>query len=258
MTGNARQTFRAALKDGGVWYTMLFAGRAIVDRLRDRLDDRLAGIEQRRSLVAPWTISARRFSMAENRALWNDHDWSSLGEEWTKSAEWKRAILEGFLEPNVPAGGAVVEIGPGGGRWTDVLRQRCAQVTVVDVSDRALQLCRDRFADSPNIEYLLADGGALAIPDASADAVWSYDVFVHINPVDAQRYFREFARILKPGARAVIHHPGAPLAGDRAGAWRSDLTEPMVRAFCREHGLTILSQTREHVNEGDVLSVIVK
>jgi ubiquinone/menaquinone biosynthesis C-methylase UbiE len=250
--------FATVLKQGGLLYAGMYFGRAVVDRMRDRLDYSLAAIEQRRNLVGPWTISARRFTAAENRALWNNYDWSSLGEEWTKSAEWKDRVVNEFLVPNIAEGGVVVEVGPGGGRWTDILRRRARKLFVVDVSDKALGLCRERFRDSSNIDYLLSDGRTIAVPDASVDAVWSYDVFVHINPMDTRGYFAEFRRILKPGGRAVVHHPGPPLAGDRVGAWRSDLTDAMVADFCRENGLRIIDRTTKYVNEGDVASVIEK
>lgn len=95
--------------------------------------------------------------------------------------------------------------------------------------------------------------------DGIVDAIWSYDVFVHINPIDARSYFCELRRVLKPGGRAVIHHPGPPPPGaqERPGT-RSDLTDQMVLNFGRENDLELLAQTREFVNVGDVLSIFWK
>ena len=93
--------------------------------------------------------------------------------------------------------------------------------------------------------------------DGTVDAIWSYDVFVHINPQDARSYFQEFRRLLKPGGRAVIHHPGsAENPGRLRKGWRSDLTNEMVLGFVQEKSLRLISQTHELVNEGDVLTVI--
>jgi ubiquinone/menaquinone biosynthesis C-methylase UbiE len=219
----------------------------------------LAGIEQRKRLLAPWTISARRFTSAENKALWNTYDWSSRGEEWTKSSEWKAAMVRDVLMPNIPAGGVTVEIGPGGGRWTEVLQTRSTTLFVVDVSETALNVCRNRFGHCSNIEYLLTNGREIDLPDGCVDAIWSYDVFVHVNPLDAREYFREFARILRPGGRAVIHHPGTPaVPGQRRRGWRSDLTDTMISDFVAENGLRVVSRTAETKNPGDYLSVIEK
>jgi ubiquinone/menaquinone biosynthesis C-methylase UbiE len=128
---------------------------------------------------------------------------------------------------------------------------------VVDVSEQAIQLCRERFRTCSNIDYFVGTGSTLPLADSSVEVVWSYDVFVHVNPLDARGYFREFRRVLKPGGTAVIHHPGSSKARHyREGAWRSDLTDAMVRDFARENGLEVTSTTTELVNEGDVLSVL--
>jgi predicted methyltransferase len=63
--------------------------------------------------------------------------------------------------------------------------------------------------------------------------------------------------VLKPGGRAVIHHPGAASAG-RSSAWRADTTDEMIVEFCRENGLRLVAQSTELVNQGDVLSIIDK
>jgi ubiquinone/menaquinone biosynthesis C-methylase UbiE len=253
-----REKIKATVREGGFGYSALYAMRGGIDRVRDGLDRRLAAIEQRKRLVAPWTISARRFTAADNRALWNGYDWSQAGEEWTRSADWKQSIIRDLLLPNIPSGCVALEVGPGGGRWTEILQARVGQLHVVDVAEKPLALCRERFAAATHIDYHLSDGRTLGVADRSIDVVWSYDVFVHINPLDARGYFREFSRVLKPGGRAVVHHPGAPLSADRERRWRSDLTDPMVLEFCRENGFRVLAQTREYVNDGDVLTLFEK
>jgi SAM-dependent methyltransferase len=245
-------------RTAGVTYVLLFLSRRVLDVVGAQLDRGLLAIEVRRRLVASWCVSARRFTAAENRAAWNTHDWTQGGEEWTRDIEWKAGLIRECLEPNIPPGSTVVEIGPGAGRWTAVLQRRAAKMHVIDVSERALSLCQDRFAFTGNIEYLLGDGRTIPLPGSSIDAVWSYDVFVHINPLDARSYFAEVARILKPGGRAVVHHPGFPGFASRRARWRSDLTAGMVDTFIRECGLHLVSQTTAYVNEGDVLSVIEK
>ena len=46
------------------------------------------------------------------------------------------------------------------------------------------------------------------VPSEVVDFVWSYDVFVHLDPECVQGYLREIYRVLKSGGVAVIHHPG--------------------------------------------------
>jgi ubiquinone/menaquinone biosynthesis C-methylase UbiE len=250
-----RQTYGRA----GAYYTALYAVRRLVHGALQFLDRRLVAVEQAKGLVEPWCISARRWTVQENKQLWNTYDWSQRGEEWTRDAAWKEAIVNNFLIPNIPQGGVILEIGPGGGRWTEVLRSRAAKVVAVDVSERAILLCRERFAGVPNVQFVLGDGWSLPVDDASIDGIWSYDVFVHISPVDVKNYFREFSRILKPGARAVIHHPGEPLPGGREReGWRSDLTDGMVHSFARENGLRRLVRADGVANKTDYVSVFEK
>jgi len=248
---------KVLLSRGGLYYSSLYAMRWLTDRTRDFLDRCLVAVERRKGLVEPWTIGARRYTSTDNKQLWNSYDWSKRGEEWTKTPEWKEAVVTRFLLPNVPEGASVLEIGPGGGRWTEILQRRAKHLSVVDVSEQAIQLCRERFRTCSNIDYFVGTGSTLPLADSSVEVVWSYDVFVHVNPLDARGYFREFRRVLKPGGTAVIHHPGSSKARHyREGAWRSDLTDAMVRDFARENGLEVTSTTTELVNEGDVLSVL--
>lgn len=166
-------------------------------------------------------------------------------------------MVEDYLVPHVPEGCTALEIGPGGGRWTEFLQQRASQLFVLDVSERAIAICKERFAMALNIQYLIGTGGDIALPDRSVDAIWSYDVFVHINPVDTRSYFREFARILRPGGYAVIHHPGLPTSNAiRRQAWRSDVTDDMVRNFATANRLEIVSQTQQHIKATDMITIM--
>jgi SAM-dependent methyltransferase len=259
-SGQTENRLRAALRSGGLYYTALYIMRRLLRELAERVDYRLVGIEQRRGLAESWTVSATRFTADENKQVWNTHDWSTLGEEWTRNPEWKERIIREFLIPHVPQGATVLEVGPGGGRWTDLLQRRAGKLIVVDVAERALALCRERFSTCSHIEYLLGDGRTIDVPDNSIDVIWSFDVFVHINPPDARAYFREFRRILKPGGHAMIHHAGPPLQGyRRRPGWRSDLTDAMIRDFVQENDLTLISQLNSAlVNEDDTLTVFEK
>jgi ubiquinone/menaquinone biosynthesis C-methylase UbiE len=253
----ALDRLNSAIKQGGTYYSLLYSTRWVLDWLMDALDGKLVQIEQRRKIVEAWSISARRFTTAHNKTLWNTYDWSQRGEEWTRSAEWKQDILDTYLFPYIPAGKTVLEIGPGAGRWTEILQERVEKLFVLEVAEQALSLCRERFDGFPNIEFLLGDGRTIQVPDSSLDAIWSYDVFVHINPADAQSYFREFGRVLKPGACAVIHHPGTPVKGEavRPG-WRSDLTDELVLRLIGENSLELVYRSDAHVNRGDFVSVV--
>lgn len=278
LSGRPAGVLRAAVRQGGFGYACLFALRWLlyralrpVDRcaaLAERwpfsavrrriggIESKLISMERDRNIVAPWAVANLRFTTGDNRKWWNTHDWSRLGEEWTPSEEWKRAVVSRFLMPYMPERVPLLEIGPGAGRWTEVLQARASVLYVVDVAEAALSACQRRFAHCTNVTYLLGTGRTIALPDNSVEGIWSYDVFVHVNPADTLSYFTEFCRVLKRGSFAVVHHPGRIGTAERAREHRSDLTEGMVRRAARESGLEVVLQSSELVNVGDTLTVL--
>jgi len=237
---------------GGVAYAATYATRLALERLIDRLDLRLISTEQRRRIVEPWAISSRRYTVADQKNIYNEWDWSHGGEEWTLSPEWKQRIIDELMLPHMPQGGQLLEIGPGAGRWSEFLQTRASHLYLLDVAEQSLAACRRRFADKSNIEYVLGNGTRIPLPDQALDGVWSFDVFVHINPVNTRAYVHEIARVLKPRAFAVIHHPGPPEARVIRPGSRSDVTDAMIRDFAGEAGLTI----RQFSDYRDVVSVL--
>lgn len=73
---------------------------ATFQRYLGQLDRVLAQIEHDRGIVEPSAATARRFTTADNKRWWNDHDWSHRGEEWTPCEAWKAAVRDGFLFPS--------------------------------------------------------------------------------------------------------------------------------------------------------------
>lgn len=179
-------------------------------------------------------------TIGENLNRWSKHDWSARGEEWTPGSDWKLSLVQHVLEPNIPVGSRVLEIGPGGGRWTDFLVQRAGHLTVVDLTPQCISVCRERFKDCRNISYFVNDGRDLSfIPPGSIDRVWSFDVFVHIHSQDIENYVRQFSVLLAEAGRGVIHHSAR---GTQTKGWRSDMTSQKMLDMCAKYGLRVLSQ----------------
>jgi ubiquinone/menaquinone biosynthesis C-methylase UbiE len=214
-------------------------------RARWALEDRRLTAEQRRRELGPAHRRWRGNSAEQNRARWDGWDWASAGEEWTASPEWKQALIDDVLARWMPRGGTILEVGPGGGRWSAALLERASRLTLVDVSERPLELCRERFADAENIEFIRSSGSDLAgVADGSIDAVWSFDVFVHVAPVDQAKYLAEIARVLAPGGVAAIHHADGRNRGfapSRQG-WRSPMSRGLFASLANDSGLRVERQ----------------
>jgi SAM-dependent methyltransferase len=201
--------------------------------------------EQRRGVLGSAHRRWRDNSAVANRDRWTRWDWSDGGEEWNASLEWKQALVEHVLLPWIPRDGVVLEIGPGAGRWSAVLRPRARSLILVDVSERPLALCRERFATAQNVEYVLSLGNELSgIASSSIDAIWSFDVFVHVKPLDQAAYLAEVARVLVPGGIAVIHHADGRNLGEQPSrnGWRSPMSRNLFAHLANERGLTIEAQ----------------
>jgi SAM-dependent methyltransferase len=221
---------------------------ASVARIKHRLGDLLLEIEGAVGILGPAHRRWRDNSTEQNRRRWNEWNWSSRGEEWTESDEWKSGLVEEVMLPNIPPGGTVLEIGPGAGRWSVVLAPRSEQLIVVDVAEKALEAVRARLAEADNLRCLISDGASLSgVEDDSVDAVWSFDVFVHIAPRDQAAYLTEIARVLRPGGVAAIHHADGRNRGaapSRAG-WRAPMTTRLFAALARRRGLEVRQQVRD-------------
>lgn len=219
--------------------------RSAAVRVRWALQDRRLNAEQERGVLGPAHLGWGNHSVAENWSRWSGWDWSCRGEEWNASIEWKHALIEDVLKRWISAGVAILEIGPGAGRWTEVLASRAARLILVDVSERPLELCRQRFADASNIAYVLSSGSDLpTVLDCSVDAIWSFDVFVHIAPRDQAAYLTEIARVLAPGGVAVIHHADGRnrgVAPSRKG-WRAPMSRKLFAALATQRNLDVERQ----------------
>jgi SAM-dependent methyltransferase len=222
-------------------------------RLRWALEDRRLTAEQRRGVLGPAHLGWVGNSAAENQQRWTSWDWSRAGEEWTLSEEWKDALIDDVLERWIPTGVVVLEVGPGAGRWSEALAARASRLILVDVSERPLELCRERFGTAGNVECVLSSGSDLpGVADGSVGAVWSFDVFVHVAPHDQMGYLGEVARVLAPGGVAVIHHADGRNRGllpSRHG-WRAPMSRGLFAALAAERGLRVERQLDSWGPEG--------
>lgn len=229
------------LRQNGVMWTSLlgiyYVGSAIAERSFAAMDSR------RKRLGLPGLNSA-----SLNKKIWEAWNWNAEGEEWTPSPEWKESVIQHVLLRRIPQDCAIVEIGPGGGRWTETLIEVGSRVIAVDISEECLRVCRERFAENENISFILTPGNELpGVEDTSIDAIWSFDVFVHINRAEVEDYAKEFDRVLKSGGTGVLHH-GA--VGGRSGGWRSNMTAEAMVEILTDAGLEVVDQFTKWTDQG--------
>jgi ubiquinone/menaquinone biosynthesis C-methylase UbiE len=103
----------------------------------------------------------------------------------------------------VDLGTDAIEIGPGPGFTTDVLRTRTPRLTAVEVDPDLATSLADRLTDS-NVRVVLGDATALEFADSSFTGAASFHMLHHIETGEAQdQVLSELARVLKPGGSLV-------------------------------------------------------
>jgi SAM-dependent methyltransferase len=117
-------------------------------------------------------------------------------DQW---AETLKTELLPWVEQVGDLGEDVLEIGPGAGRTTDLLRERAKYVTAVEMDERLAGELRERLAGT-NVEVVTGDGTDTGLGSDRFSTVTAFSVLHHMLSSKAQdRLFAELSRVLRPG-----------------------------------------------------------
>ncbi|RAV99382.1 class I SAM-dependent methyltransferase [Pseudochryseolinea flava] len=179
-------------------------------------------------------------TMYYNRKEWDGYDWSKEGKEWSDSPAWEKSIKDDILLANFSAGKCILEIGPGGAKWSTTLASISKELILVDISESALNYCKNKLTQYPHCRFHRTQGNNLSfLKDSSVDYIWAFDVFVHIAPADIDGYLSEFNRVLTTNGLAIIHH-GA--SGGTHGGFRSSLILENFNTMLTSNGFVVQQQ----------------
>jgi len=150
-----------------------------------------------------------------NRLEFLGDEWSLMGDgelgygmSFESAPDLVRYLRDEVFAVHLPAGNdlRILELGPGGGRVTEILLSRCRTLYAVDISAEMLQRLRARFPSTPALECITTDGLAITgIPPNSLDAAVSFDTMVHLEPHEIFRYLEILRGLLRDGGRGVLH-----------------------------------------------------
>ena len=165
-----------------------------------------------------------------------------------------------------------LELACGHGRNTEFLRRFARTIDLVDVNESCVEACRQRFGSEKDgcvFRYHVTSGMILPVGDETVTFGYSWDSMVHFDKLVVQDYVREFARVLKPGGTAFLHHsnygevaPNSNWASNHGN--RSDMTAGLMRDYARQSGLSMKFQRLSGLADGwgiedlDCLSLLRK
>ncbi|HUZ41665.1 MAG TPA: class I SAM-dependent methyltransferase [Acidimicrobiales bacterium] len=125
------------------------------------------------------------------------------GHKVCGSDEWRAHIREEVLPwamGDQELGPDVIEVGPGYGATTDVLMERAAHLTAVEIDPELVALLKERFADSLGVKIVEGDATNLEFRDGQFSGAVSFTMLHHVPTSELQdRLFAEVVRVLQPG-----------------------------------------------------------
>jgi SAM-dependent methyltransferase len=123
--------------------------------------------------------------------------------------EWRRTLDERVLPfafgPLAAAdlGAEVLEIGPGPGMTTDLIRCRVPQLTSIELDPTLAEALRHRLTGT-NVEVVEGDATAMPFDDGRFSGAVTFTMLHHVPTAELQdAMFREVARVLRPGGLLV-------------------------------------------------------
>ncbi|MSR75262.1 MAG: methyltransferase domain-containing protein [Planctomycetes bacterium] len=195
-----------------------------------------------------------------------------LGVEWTPEArtQW---VFDRFARPFIKSGAKVLEIGPGGGKFSRMLTDAGVELTLCDISPVMLERAASVCSTQPHTALL--DGtGLQPFADNTFDLVFSFDVFIHIEAEEFYRYLAEANRVLKTGGVFSVHtstfesqygmlaflrqmRDHHPQIGTRYGGRMYPLTGNVLSRFAEHNGFVVTDRS-ESWEDRDLVQAFTK
>jgi SAM-dependent methyltransferase len=138
--------------------------------------------------------------MRESRSVNEQHLRLCASSEWAEVVE--NEILPWALDART-LGDTVLEVGPGPGLVTDLLRRLTPSLTAVEIDPVLARALQARLRGT-GVEVVLGDGTALPFLDGQFSAATSFTMLHHVPSPDMQdRLLAELCRVLQPGGLLV-------------------------------------------------------
>ena len=139
----------------------------------------------------------------------NNNLYHELGEKWYTAQDDPVALLRAEAKIHIPwinskidPNSKILDVGCGGGLFSNPLSELGHVVTGLDISKESLEIAK-KYDSSNRVRYIEADARAIPLPDNSYDVIISMDFLEHVTEV--QEVIGEISRLLKPGGLFFFH-----------------------------------------------------
>ena len=111
----------------------------------------------------------------------------------------------------------IVELACGRGRHVQKYYNEANKIILVDILEKNINICKERFNGHHNISYYVNNGHDLhGLKDNTYSALFTYDAMVHFELFDIYEYLQETYRVLTKGGKALFHHSNLSIAYDQS------------------------------------------
>ncbi|MEL6345061.1 MAG: class I SAM-dependent methyltransferase [Myxococcota bacterium] len=202
---------------------------------------------------------------------WNKQRWTSslqiheqdpsrnfaYGDQWgtPETAPPLKMVRDAWLMPFVGPERTILEIGSGGGRWTQLLLN-ARKLYSVDINQAMIQYLQQRFGTPPQLALIQTAGADLpGVPERSIDFVFSFGTFVHLEPETIAEYLQNIRPLLKPGADVVIQYSDKtkPIAANNPHFAATD-SLMMEAMFCK-YGYRVIRHDTQLLVHSNIIHV---
>jgi 2-polyprenyl-3-methyl-5-hydroxy-6-metoxy-1,4-benzoquinol methylase len=163
----------------------------------------------------------------------------TLGEEWggPAFADYLVDLMAPYLGPDAD----VLELGCGGGKFSQRLAPRCRSLMCTDISQTMIEHTRANLLGrgiGGNVSYRVVNGVDFqGVSAASVDFIFSYDVLLHVQIQNAFSYLLDARRVLRDGGVFMLHQINLASEGGMAhflgqhagGTWQRAFDDPRRR-----------------------------
>jgi len=140
----------------------------------------------------------------------------------------------------------IVELACGHGRHVLKYLDKANKVTLVDINQKNIEFCKNRFSKETKIQYIVNTGNNFnGIEPNSQTAIFTYAAMVHFEMLDVISYVKDANRILVNGGKILFHHSNAaysPELGWNKPHGRNFMSADIFAYIALRHGFIVLSQ----------------